>query len=96
MMESNDYILKKLRYYLDNFDNLTDEEIKQSNYFVLYKANEQINRLTELVSEVQNQNEEILEQNDHLKDLLLHHRNFIKDSRLAKRFELYSKGKDVI
>ena len=95
-MKNTDFIIKKLNYYLENFDNLTDEEIKQSNYFVLYKANEHIARLTEMAKEVQEQNKMILDQNDHLSCLVLHYRNFIKDSSLTKRFELYSKRKDVI
>jgi len=88
-MEKVDFVIKKLNYYLENFENLTDEELKQSNYFVLYKANEQINTLLSLVQESQ-------EQNNELKELVQHYRNFIKYSNLTKRFELYSKRKEVI
>lgn len=88
-MEKVDFVIKKLNYYLENFENLTDEELKQSNYFVLYKANEQINTLLSLVQESQ-------EQNNELKELVQHYKNFIKDSNLTNRFELYSRRKEVI
>ena len=88
-MEKVDFVIKKLNYYLENFESLTDEELKQSNYFVLYKANEQINTLLSLVQESQ-------EQNNELKELVQHYKNFIKDSNLTNRFELYSRRKEVI
>lgn len=95
-MENNDFVIKKLQYYLENFEGLSDAEMKQANYFVLYKANEQININIEMNAEIQEQNERILEQNHDLKDTVLHYRQFIEDSRLTKRFELYCKGKEVI
>ena len=57
-MEKVDFVIKKLNYYLENFESLPDDELKQSNYFVIYKANEQINTLLSLVQESQEQNNE--------------------------------------
>lgn len=95
-MENNEFIIKKLHCYIENFDNLTDEEIRQSNYFVLHAANNQINQVTKMVKETHDQNKVLIEQNNQLGDLVRLYRDFIKDSRLTKRFELYSKGKEVI
>lgn len=95
-MENNEFIIKKLHCYIENFDNLTDEEIRQSNYFVLHAANNQINQVTEMVKETHDQNKVLIEQNNQLGDLVRLYRDFIRDSRLTKRFELYSKGKEVI
>lgn len=95
-MTNNDFVLKKLQYYLVNFENLTEEEIKQSQYLVLYKANEQMNKYFELINEVREQNKILIIQNQQLKKITEHYKNFIKDSNLTKRFELYSKGKEAI
>lgn len=95
-MTNNDFVLKKLQYYLVNFENLTEEEIKQSQYLVLYKANEQMNKYFELINEVREQNKILIIQNQQLKKIIEHYKNFIKDSNLTKRFELYSKGKEAI
>lgn len=96
MEKETDFIIRKLQHYIDNYSNLTDDELKQSHYLVLHKANEHMNKYVELIKEVQNQNEELLEDNNQLGDMVRLYRSFIKDSGLTKRFELYSKGKDVI
>lgn len=88
-MSNADFVTKKLEYYIKNFDDLTNEEIKQSQYLILHKANEHMNRYYELVKEVQEQNRKLIKQ-------IKHYESFIKDSGLTKRFELYSKGKGVI
>lgn len=75
---------------------MTEEEIKQSQYLVLYKANEQMNKYFELINEVREQNKILIIQNQQLKKITEHYKNFIKDSNLTKRFELYSKGKEAI
>lgn len=75
---------------------MTEEEIKQSQYLVLYKANEQMNKYFELINEVREQNKILIIQNQQLKKIIEHYKNFIKDSNLTKRFELYSKGKEAI
>lgn len=95
-MKGTDYVIRKLKHYLDNFDDLTDEEIRQSNYFVLYKANEHIKRSTETIDYLIEQNEEILKRYNDLAVTMAHYENFINDSGLAKRYELYCKGKEVI
>lgn len=95
-MNNNDFVLKKLKYYLENFESLTDEERKQSQYLVLYKANEQMNKYFELINEVREQNKILIKQNQQLKKVIEHYKSFIKDSNLTKRFKFYSKGKEAI
>jgi len=87
-MVKSDFVTKKLRYYIENFNSLTDEEIKQSQYFVLYKANEHMNKYQKLIKEVQEQNQELIKVIDH-------YEGFIRDSGLTKKFEFYSRGKQV-
>lgn len=96
MEKETDFIIRKLQHYIDNFETLTDDELKQSHYLVLHKANEHMNKYVEMINEVQDQNKVLIEQNNQLGDLVRLYRDFIKDSRLTKRFELYSKGKEVI
>jgi len=83
--------MRKLKYYIENFEHLTEEEIKQSHYLVLHKTHEQMNRYANLINEVNKQNGEIIEHNNQLADMIRLYRSFIKASGLSKQFELYSK-----
>lgn len=82
-MVKSDFVTKKLRYYIENFNSLTDEEIKQSQYLVLYKANEHMNKYQELIKEVQEQNQELIK-------VIECYERFIKDAGIAKEFEFYA------
>jgi len=95
-MKKLDFISKKLSYLLENFESLTDEEIRQSHYLVLYKTRKQINECLEMIETSNKQNEQIIKENLHLQEVIDHYEQFIKVSGLTKRFEFYSQKKDVI
>ena len=55
-----------------------------------------MNKYFELINEVREQNKILIKQNQQLKKVIEHYKNFIKDSNLTKRFKFYSKGKEAI
>lgn len=95
-MSKNEFIKRKLKQYIAEFDELDEKETEQANYFVLTTALHHINEMGDLISRTNQVNESFLEQIEELKSDVEFYQSFIQENNLGKRYQFYCKQKGVI
>lgn len=95
-MSDSTILIKKLNYYIENYDNLNEEERLQIPYFILSTTKSQIDELFRMLDEHNENISQLLERNKELTDHVEHLQEFIAESNLKKRYDAYIKWKGVI
>ena len=95
-MTDRSFLIKKLNYYIENYDDLNEKERLQIPYFILTTTKDQMEELFKLLKESNENTNYLLERNKELTKYVEHFQEFITESNLNKRYDAYVKWKGVI
>lgn len=95
-MNKTNFIQRKLEHYINNIDNMNDEEVTQAQLFVLTTCKHHFEKMDELINLTNKTNEETLELIKEKESDIEFYQSFIQDNNLGKRYQFYCKQKGVI
>lgn len=94
-MADGSYIIRKCNEFIENIDSMDEQEKTNAMVFIAEVQKHHFNEVMDLVNRTTEINEQLLEENEKIRDSINHFHRFIEDANLGKQFSFYSKGKKV-